>query len=329
MRIAQRQVALALQVLIVIGVVFVLIYQIDNGAPQRDLLATFAGILLSGTVLFLYWRGWKYALHAFVIISSILPALIPPNFKLSRETLLSLLLAPVVALILGRPLLVPISAIVALAVLFIRASGQDIDLNPPIAILYAMIVGGIFLGRLVTDTAHHAAEENALAAKQERARAEQQARDIAASNELLSQQLDQQRQLLDLVATLETPAVSLAEGVLFAPIVGHLDTRRAQDLTNRMLEAAHTQRTQLVILDIAGVTTVDTSVARALLNTASALRLLGCQVAISGVSATVAITLVQLGITLEGVMTVRSPQEALGRFLGAKNASALLQEAGD
>jgi anti-anti-sigma regulatory factor len=48
-----------------------------------------------------------------------------------------------------------------------------------------------------------------------------------------------------------------------------------------------------------------------MLSTAHALRLLGCEVTISGISANVALTLVQLGVSLDGITTVRSPQEAL------------------
>ena len=62
-------------------------------------------------------------------------------------------------------------------------------------------------------------------------------------------------------------------------------------------------------------TLIDTAVAKALLNTAQALRLLGCEVTLSGISATIAMTLVQIGVGMEGITTVRSPQEALSRVL--------------
>ena len=137
---------------------------------------------------------------------------------------------------------------------------------------------------------------------------------LAQVNQELSTQLEQQRQLLNLVTSLETPAVPLAEGVLFVPIVGHVDTRRAQDLNERLLEAANTQRARLVILDIAGVSILDTAVAQALLQTSQALRLLGCRVAISGISPENALTLTHLGIEMRGVATVRSPQEALATW---------------
>jgi rsbT co-antagonist protein RsbR len=137
---------------------------------------------------------------------------------------------------------------------------------------------------------------------------------LANANTQLNDRLDQQRQLLNLVTTLETPAVPLAEGVLFIPIVGHVDTRRALDLNERLLNAASDQRARLVILDISGVSVIDTEVAQALLQTAQALRLLGCQVALSGISPENALTLTHLEVDLHGVSTVRSPQEALASW---------------
>ena len=143
---------------------------------------------------------------------------------------------------------------------------------------------------------------------------EKKAQALAAANTQQEAQLDQQRQLLDLVATLETHASPLAEGVLFAPIVGHLDARRAEALTSRLLAEVSAQRARLIILDIAGVSAIDSTVARALLNTAQALRLLGCAVTLSGISADVALAFTRLGATFDDVATARSPQEALALY---------------
>jgi anti-anti-sigma regulatory factor len=134
------------------------------------------------------------------------------------------------------------------------------------------------------------------------------------TNEQLQQQLASERELLSLVSALETPVVLLAEGILLAPIVGHIDSRRADMLRAHLLGAVHAGRTKLMILDITGVSTIDTSVAQALMMTTQALRLLGCRVVVSGISATVAMTLTHLGIDMSAVETVRSPAEALERL---------------
>jgi rsbT co-antagonist protein RsbR len=121
----------------------------------------------------------------------------------------------------------------------------------------------------------------------------------------------------------DSAAIPLAEGVLFAPIVRHLDAQRTELLTSRLLAEASAQRARLVILDIAGVTTIDTAVAHGLLNTAKALRLLGCAITLSRISAEVALTLVSLGVGIEGEDTARSPPEALASYFMDERRSGI------
>lgn len=156
-------------------------------------------------------------------------------------------------------------------------------------------------------------------AMREAIEARQQAEHQSATLEQQTATLEQQtatlthteQQLRDLISTLETPTVPLAHGILLAPIVGAVDSHRAQNLMERLLTEAQNQQTSTVVLDIAGVATVDTQVAQALLQTAQALRLLGCQVILTGVSPHVANTLTQLGMDMKAIRTARSPQELL------------------
>jgi rsbT co-antagonist protein RsbR len=313
MRITQRQVAMGMQIMILIGLVGIAIYQVGAGSPPFAIAANILGVFLTAALLGAYLRGWRYAAPAIMLLSILLSSFVPPLPLFSLDAVLSLLIPPVTALILGTPAWVLVSAI-ATAVLFAARSGGDIPAGPPFIIIALLLVGGMFLARIVTDTALHDARDQTRRAEDALARAEQQAQALAAANAQQEAQLDQQRQLLDLVATLETHASPLAEGVLFAPIVGHLDARRAEALTSRLLAEASAQRAQMVILDIAGVSTIDTAVARGLLNTAQALRLLGCAVTLSGISAEVAMILVSLDIGLENVATARSPREALASY---------------
>jgi rsbT co-antagonist protein RsbR len=316
MRITQRQVAIGMQIMILIGLVIIAIYQVVSGSPAFAIAANILGVFLTAALFAAYLRGWRYAAPTIMLLSILLSSFVPPLPLFSLDAVLSLLIPPVTALILGTPAWVLVSA-VATAVLFAARSGGDIPAGPPCIIIACWLVGGMFLARIVTDTALHDARDQTHRAEAALARAEQQAQALAAANAQQEAQLDQQRQLLDLVATLETHASPLAEGVLFAPIVGHLDARRAEALTSRLLAEASAQRAQLVILDIAGVSTIDTAVARGLLNTAQALRLLGCAVTLSGISAEVAMTLVSLDVGLGNVATARSPREALAGYLKA------------
>jgi anti-anti-sigma regulatory factor len=321
MKLTQRNVTLSMLSLLTATSVLLCITYLIIGDRVLVLLAG-AGILIEGALLVLYWRGWDGARYAIVAIVTLMIALGLPEPYLTQQITLAICIAPVIALIVASPAWVVGSALVLYTVLLLRAGGQGIYASPQTLIVFALIVGGMILARLVADTALRAADENARQADEARAQAVQKAEELKEANHLMNIQLDQQQRLLDLVATLETPAVSLAEGVLFAPIVGHVDSRRAQQITARLLEAAHSHRTRLVILDIMGVPVMDTVVARALLGTAQALRLLGCQVTISGISSSVAMTLIHLGISLEGVATARTPQEALAQLVQSPAVSA-------
>jgi rsbT co-antagonist protein RsbR len=113
-------------------------------------------------------------------------------------------------------------------------------------------------------------------------------------------QIEEQRRTID---ELQTPVLQVWEGVLALPIIGSLDTARAQDMTEALLERIVATGSELVILDITGVPVVDTAVAKHLLETVAAGRLLGAEVLIVGLAARTAMTLVHLGLDLAGVTT--------------------------
>ncbi len=111
--------------------------------------------------------------------------------------------------------------------------------------------------------------------------------------------LAQQEQL----AELSTPVVKLWEGILAIPLIGTLDSMRSQAATESLLEQIVKQQARVAILDITGVTAVDTLVAQHLLKTAMAARLMGAECIISGIRPQIAQTMVQLGIDLGEVAT--------------------------
>jgi rsbT co-antagonist protein RsbR len=297
------------------GSMAILVILLLTGSQLSTMVSSVVAMLVSGGLLFFYWRGWEPVRYLTVAFYTLLVGLAMPDYFLTEEAALSILIAPVLALILLNPASVVGSAVVTYALLLVRAGGQGPYARADTFSVYIIVVGGMILARLVTDAAQHAAEANAQQAQHALGRSEEQATELAQQASELRQQNDQQRRLIDLVATLETPAVALADGVLLAPIVGHLDSRRAQNLTNRILQTVSEQRTRMVILDISGVSTVDTQVAHALLQSIQAIRLLGCDVTITGISASVATTITHLGISLAGVSTSRTPQDALANAI--------------
>jgi rsbT co-antagonist protein RsbR len=120
-----------------------------------------------------------------------------------------------------------------------------------------------------------------------------------------------QAQLREAIQELSTPIIPLYIGVLAVPLVGRVDSQRAQVLTEALLEAIAREQAEIVLLDITGVAVVDTNVANHLIQTARAAALLGSQVVLVGISAEVAQTLVQLGLDLGQLVTLSNLQSGL------------------
>ncbi len=328
MKVSQRQVSLGLLGLLsctslLVSLIFIIGTALgaSSGYDPSVTISTSIACLIIISMLVAYWRGWELARYIVLIAVTLMIGLTMPEPFVTEVVSITIFIPAALALILATPIWVIGSTAMAYIILLIRAGGAGVYTDPVTIIIIVIIIGGIVLGRLITETAQRNAEEQARRADAEKARAEAQAHELADANELMTEQLDQQQQLLDMVTTMEAPAVPLADGVLFVPIVGHIDTRRAEALTNRLLQDVSAQHARLVVLDISGVTMMDTSVARALMNTTQAIRLLGCEVTLSGISAAVAITLIHLGVNLEGIATARSPQEALMQHLNATNRS--------
>ncbi len=102
---------------------------------------------------------------------------------------------------------------------------------------------------------------------------------------------------------LSTPLIPITEDVVVMPLIGTVDSRRAQQVMEGLLHGVVNHRSHTVILDITGVSTVDSAVADALIRAAQAVRLLGARTVITGISPHVAQTLVGMGIDLRGVVT--------------------------
>ncbi len=126
----------------------------------------------------------------------------------------------------------------------------------------------------------------------------------ARTTEIISKQ---SRALTDM----STPITAIWDGILMLPVVGILDSRRAQDIMQRMLEQISEKRATVFILDISGVAVVDTAVANHLIRMTKAARLMGSYTIVSGLSPSVAQTIVELGIEVGELRTTGNLQDAL------------------
>jgi rsbT co-antagonist protein RsbR len=135
-------------------------------------------------------------------------------------------------------------------------------------------------------------------------------------NELIRRQ---QEEMLEL----STPVVQLWEGIVALPLIGTLDSARTSIVMETLLQTIVDTRSELAIIDITGVPTVDTLVAQHLLKTVAAARLMGADCIISGIRPQIAQTMVHLQIDLSAVTTKATMAEAL-RFALKRSGRATL-----
>lgn len=117
----------------------------------------------------------------------------------------------------------------------------------------------------------------------------------------------QQEEMLEL----STPVVKMWDGILALPMIGTLDSARTQFVMESLLQKIVETGSEIAIIDITGVPTVDTLVAQHLLKTVTAIRLMGADCIISGVRPQIAQTIVHLGVDLQGITTKASLADAL------------------
>lgn len=128
----------------------------------------------------------------------------------------------------------------------------------------------------------------------------------------------QQEEMLEM----STPVVKLWKGILAIPLIGTLDSARTQVVMESLLQKIVESESQIAIIDITGVPTVDTLVAQHLIKTVTALRLMGAECIISGVRPQIAQTIVHLGVDLQNIATKANLADALA--LAIKRIGATL-----
>ena len=127
----------------------------------------------------------------------------------------------------------------------------------------------------------------------------------------------QTREILDL----SIPVVKIWEGIVLTPLIGTLDSRRSERFTEVLLDRVMEIDGKVALVDITGVPTIDTQTAQHLIETISAVRLLGARVILTGVRPSIAQTLVHLGIDLTDMTTCFSLAAGLRMALEITDSS--------
>lgn len=155
----------------------------------------------------------------------------------------------------------------------------------------------------------------------QRALAEVERREQALNHTLEALQRSQES-----VRKLSVPVLPVLPQVLAVPLIGDLDQERAETLMNNTLAAVIRERTRYIIFDITGVPVVDTRVARVLLQTADALRLMGTRVILVGIQPEVAQTIVSLGLDLDAFITQPDLRSAIASLSEYDSCRSPLRE---
>lgn len=113
------------------------------------------------------------------------------------------------------------------------------------------------------------------------------------------------------IRELSTPVIKVHEQILLLPLVGAIDSQRAQQVMETVLVRVIEEKAKAIIIDIAGVPVVDTKVADHLLKTTAAVRLVGAQTILTGISAQVARTIIQLGVDISSMHTLARLSEGI------------------
>ena len=198
---------------------------------------------------------------------------------------------------------------------------NDLHLNLLISkvLVPAFIGGGIVMIALLLLGLSNTLRQSLNEANERRRIAEEAQASQAKTLAQVERQAAEQARLLELVRDLETPVIPVLDGVLVLPIVGHLESKRLENLTELLLNRVSQERAHTVLLDITAVSVVDTATAQHLIQLARAIRLLGAECVITGIRAHVASTLVALGITWEGLRTAGSLRDGIAKIIAEKN----------
>ncbi|MFZ4722494.1 MAG: protoglobin domain-containing protein [Phycisphaerales bacterium] len=116
---------------------------------------------------------------------------------------------------------------------------------------------------------------------------------------------------------MSTPVTPIWEGILLLPLLGILDSQRTQDVMNKTLAKIAETRSKVFVMDISGVSAMDTAVANQLLKITKATQLMGCETILSGLSPAIARTLVELGVNIGEVRTTATLRDSFELALRA------------
>lgn len=140
------------------------------------------------------------------------------------------------------------------------------------------------------------------------------------STEELEAQVALAREQEQALRELSTPILRLSKGVIALPVIGRVDSERANVMMSKLLGELSERQAKHAILDLTGVSEIDEETANHLLRIVSAARLLGAEVLLTGLRGEVARMMVGLELDSSRMTTLPTVEEALRRCLSRSRA---------
>lgn len=144
----------------------------------------------------------------------------------------------------------------------------------------------------------------------------QERMELERSREQLRATIEEQERLIQTIRDMSTPVVPIYDEIIVLPLVGAIDSQRSAQIMEALLSGIQHYAAEIAIIDITGVSVVDTSVANHLIQTTRAASLLGAHCVLVGISAEVAQAIVHLGIDLSTMVTRSNLQAGIEYALG-------------
>lgn len=291
--------------------------------PAPILLAVMAVTFISalGGGLTLYWRArplWQMVLPQAIgiVLAEIMVAIWLPELRVAAAPFLAVVVLLVSLSNRRRITIATMICCAFLGALIVGLGPMQATLaqlpEQLVWVLNAICVAMLIVVVWAVSDRLNAAQLSALAVADQRADEAEAARQTAElARQEIEQRVAEQQRLFELVQILELPVLVVGDHVLLAPLVGNLDSTRAGMLRKQILEIVAERQARVVIIDVTGITMIDTEVAKALIDTAMAIRLLGARTVVSGIRAAVAQTLVGLNVGLGDLVTTANLGAAL------------------
>ncbi|HEY1016627.1 MAG TPA: STAS domain-containing protein [Herpetosiphonaceae bacterium] len=288
--------------------ILLILYHAASGQLSERIAGTLSVLAVVGAAFAANRRGWVNSTSATLIAFMMLV----PFILFRPIDLYETYIVMTVPVLTASFTLDSRSGLVVTALLIVGTLSTRMDPMPIVSMLTLSVVA--IITYLFADSLEKANRQSRRQAVELAKANDALANTTEEQNALLEEQehiLRDQEHLLAAIQELSATVLQVADQVLLCPLVGTLTKIRMQEIRSSVLAAISEQRATRLIIDVTGQQNVSGDVVEGLLRLVKAARLLGCEVVLTGISASFAPTLVRQQRGLGELRTVSSLQQGL------------------